>query len=171
MADTPYNVLFLCTGNSARSIMAEAIVDRVGGGRFKGFSAGSHPKGEVHPFALDILKKLNYDTGYVRSKSWDEFAAPGAPRMDFVFTVCDDAAKEECPYWPGQPMTAHWGVPDPAAVQGSEVERRLAFADAFRILNNRISIFVSLPMKSLDRLSLQRRLDEIGRAVPTREDV
>jgi arsenate reductase len=151
--------------------MAEAIVDRVGGGRFKGFSAGSHPKGEVHPFALDILKKLNYDTGYVRSKSWDEFAAPGAPRMDFVFTVCDDAAKEECPYWPGQPMTAHWGVPDPAAVQGSEVERRLAFADAFRILNNRISIFVSLPMKSLDRLSLQRRLDEIGKAVPTREDV
>ncbi len=171
MADTPYNVLFLCTGNSARSIMAEAIIDRVGGGRFKGFSAGSHPKGEVHPFALDILKKLNYDTAYARSKSWDEFAAPGAPRMDFVFTVCDDAAKEECPYWPGQPMTAHWGVPDPAAVQGSEVERRLAFADAFRMLNNRISIFVSLPMKSLDRLSLQRRLDEIGRAVPTREDV
>jgi arsenate reductase len=170
-AQSSYNVLFLCTGNSARSIMAEAIVDRVGGGRFKGFSAGSHPKGEVHPFALDILKKLNYDTGYVRSKSWDEFAAPGAPRMDFVFTVCDDAAKEECPYWPGQPMTAHWGVPDPAAVQGSEVERRLAFADAFRILNNRISIFVSLPMKSLDRLSLQRRLDEIGKAVPTREDV
>ena len=151
--------------------MAEAIINRVGGGRFKGFSAGSHPKGEVHPFALDILKKLNYDTGYARSKSWDEFAAPGAPRMDFVFTVCDDAAKEECPYWPGQPMTAHWGVPDPAAVQGSEVERRLAFADAFRILNNRISIFVSLPMKSLDRLSLQRRLDEIGKAVPTREDV
>jgi len=171
MVDTPYNVLFLCTGNSARSIMAEAIIDRVGGRLFKGFSAGSHPKGEVHPFALDILKKLNYDSTRSRSKSWDEFAAPGAPRMDFVFTVCDDAAKEECPLWPGQPMTAHWGLPDPAAVQGTEVERRLAFADAFRMLNNRISIFVSLPMKSLDKLSLQRRLDEIGRALPAREDV
>ena len=171
MVDTPYNVLFLCTGNSARSIMAEAIIDRVGGRLFKGFSAGSRPKGEVHPFALDILKKLNYDTTHARSKSWDEFAAPGAPRMDFVFTVCDDAAKEECPLWPGQPMTAHWGLPDPAAVQGTEVERRLAFADAFRMLNNRISIFVSLPMKSLDKLSLQRRLDEIGRALPAREDV
>jgi arsenate reductase len=171
MSDTPYNVLFLCTGISARSIMAEAIINRVGRGRFKGFSAGSHPKGEVHPFTLDILRKLNYDTHEARSKNWDEFATAGAPGMDFVFTVCDDAAKEECPYWPGQPMTAHWGVPDPAAVQGSEVERRLAFADAFRILNNRISIFVSLPMKSLDRLSLQRRLDEIGKAVPTREDV
>ena len=119
MVDTPYNVLFLCTGNSARSIMAEAIIDRVGGELFKRFSAGSHPKGEVHPFALDILKKLNYDTTHARSKSWDEFAAPGAPRMDFVFTVCDDVAKEECPYWPGQPMTAHWGLPDPAAVQGT----------------------------------------------------
>ncbi len=171
MVDTPYNVLFLCTGNSARSIMAEAIINRVGGGRFNGFSAGSHPKGGVHPFTLDILKKLNYDTTRARSKSWDEFAAPGAPRMDFVFTVCDDAAKEECPHWPGQPMTAHWGLPDPAAVQGTEVERRLAFADAFRMLNNRISIFVSLPMKSLDKLSLQRRLDEIGRALPAREDV
>jgi arsenate reductase (thioredoxin) len=171
MADSRYNVLFLCTGNSARSIMAEAIIDRVGGGRFKGFSAGSHPKGEVHPFALDILKRLNYDTARSRSKSWDEFAAPGAPRMDFVFTVCDDAASEECPHWPGQPMTAHWGVPDPAAAQGTEVERRLAFADAFRMLNNRISIFVSLPMKSLDKLSLQKRLNEIGRVLPTREDV
>jgi arsenate reductase len=171
MVDIPYNVLFLCTGNSARSIMAEAIINRVGGGRFKGFSAGSHPKGGVHPFTLGILNKLNYDTAHARSKSWDEFAAPGAPRMDFVFTVCDDAASEECPHWPGQPMTAHWGVPDPAAVQGTEVERRLAFADAFRMLNNRISIFVSLPMKSLDKLSLQRRLNEIGRVVPTREDV
>jgi arsenate reductase (thioredoxin) len=171
MVDTPYNVLFLCTGNSARSIMAEAIIDRVGGGLFKGFSAGSHPKGEVHPFALNILRKLNYDTTHAHSKSWDEFAPTGAPRMDFVFTVCDDAAKEECPHWPGQPMTAHWGLADPAAVQGTEVERRLAFADAFRMLNNRISIFVSLPMKSLDKLSLQRRLDEIGRVVPTREDV
>jgi arsenate reductase len=171
MANTPYNVLFLCTGNSARSIMAEAIINRVGGGNFKGFSAGSHPRGKVHPFTLEMLKRLNYDTAHARSKSWDEFAAPGAPPMDFVFTVCDDAASEECPHWPGQPMTAHWGVPDPAAVQGTEVERRLAFADAFRMLNNRISIFVSLPMKSLDKLSLQRRLDEIGRAVPTREDV
>jgi arsenate reductase (thioredoxin) len=170
-AQSSYNVLFLCTGNSARSIMAEAIINRVGRGGFQGFSAGSHPKSEVHPFALDILNKLNYDTVNVRSKSWEEFAAPGAPRMDFVFTVCDDAAKEECPYWPGQPMTAHWGLPDPAAAQGTEVERRLAFADAFRMLNNRISIFVSLPMKSLDKLSLQRRLDEIGRVVPTREDV
>jgi protein-tyrosine-phosphatase len=168
MADTPYNVLFLCTGNSARSIMAEAIIDRLGQGRFKGFSAGSHPKGEVHPFALDLLKRLNFATDTIRSKSWDEFAGQGAPRMDFVFTVCDDAAKEECPYWPGQPMTAHWGLPDPAAAQGNEAGRRLAFADAFRMLNNRISIFVSLPMKSLDKLSLQKRLDEIGRVVPTR---
>jgi arsenate reductase (thioredoxin) len=168
MTDAPYNVLFLCTGNSARSIMAEAIINRVGQGRFKGFSAGSHPKGEVHPFALDLLKRLNFATDTIRSKSWDEFAAQGAPRMDFVFTVCDDAAKEECPYWPGQPMTAHWGLPDPAAAQGSEAERRLAFADAFRMLNNRISIFVSLPMKSLDKLSLQKRLDEIGRVVPMR---
>jgi arsenate reductase len=168
MADTPYNVLFLCTGNSARSIMAEAIIDRLGQGRFKGFSAGSHPKGEVHPFARDLLKRLNFATDTIRSKSWDEFAGQGAPRMDFVFTVCDDAAKEECPYWPGQPMTAHWGLPDPAAAPGNEAERRLAFADAFRMLNNRISIFVSLPMKSLDKLSLQKRLDEIGRVVPMR---
>jgi protein-tyrosine-phosphatase len=168
MADTPYNVLFLCTGNSARSIMAEAIIDRLGQGRFKGFSSGSHPKGEVHPFALDLLKRLNFATDTIRSKSWDEFAGQGAPRMDFVFTVCDDAAKEECPYWPGQPMTAHWGLPDPAAAQGNEAGRRLAFADAFRMLNNRISIFVSLPMKSLDKLSLQKRLDEIGRVVPMR---
>ncbi len=171
MVATPYNVLFLCSGNSARSIMAEAIINRVGGGHFRGFSAGSHPKETVHPFTLELLKRLDYDTAKARSKSWDEFAAPGAPPMDFVFTVCDDAASEECPHWPGQPMTAHWGVPDPAAVQGTEVERRLAFADAFRMLNNRISIFVSLPMKRLDKLSLQRRLDEIGRAVPTREDV
>jgi len=169
MGDKPYNVLFLCTGNSARSIMAEAIIDRLGQGRFKGFSAGSHPKGAAHPFALDLLERLNYATDGLRSKSWDEFARPEAPRMDFVFTVCDDAAKEECPYWPGQPMTAHWGLPDPAAVQGTEAERRLAFADAFRMLNNRISIFVSLPMESLDKLSLQKRLAEIGRVVPLRE--
>ena len=169
MADTPYNVLFLCTGNSARSIMAEAIINRLGQGRFKGFSAGSHPKGHVHPRTLALLKRLNYPTDNVRSKSWDEFATSGAPRMDFVFTVCDDAAKEECPHWPGQPMTAHWGVPDPAAAQGTDAERALAFADAFRMLNNRISIFVSLPMRGLDKLSLQKRLDEIGRVVPIRE--
>ncbi|MFI5013805.1 MAG: arsenate reductase ArsC [Hyphomicrobiales bacterium] len=169
MADNPYNVLFLCTGNSARSIMAECIVDRLGQGRFKGFSAGSHPKGEVHPFARQLLEKLNFSTGALRSKDWNEFAGPKAPKMDFVFTVCDNAAKEECPYWPGQPMTAHWGLPDPAAAQGTEAERRLAFADAFRMLNNRISIFVALPMKSLDKLSLQRRLDAIGQALPARE--
>ena len=147
----PYNVLFLCTGNSARSILAEAILDREGRGRFRGFSAGSHPKGEVHPYALDLLKRLNHDTAFARSKSWDEFAAPGAPRMDFVFTVCDQAAAEECPYWPGQPMTAHWGVPDPAAAEGNEAEKRLAFSEAYRMLRNRISIFVNLPLASHGR--------------------
>jgi len=166
MTDTPLNVLFLCTGNSARSILAEAILGREGAGRFHAYSAGSHPKGAVHPHALDLLKKLNYDTGFARSKDWSEYAVPEAPRMDFVFTVCDNAAAEVCPVWPGQPMTAHWGVPDPAAAEGSEAERRLAFADTYRMLNNRISIFVNLPMRSLDRLSLQRRLDEIGRRLP-----
>lgn len=166
MSDAPLNVLFLCTGNSARSILAEAILKREGAGRFAAFSAGSYPKGEVHPFALDLLAKLNYDTGFARSKSWNEFAAAGAPEMDFVFTVCDSAAEEVCPIWPGQPITAHWGVPDPAAAQGSEAERRLAFADTYRLLNNRISIFVNLPMRSLDRLSLQSRLREIGRTLP-----
>ncbi|HVO04472.1 MAG TPA: arsenate reductase ArsC [Candidatus Cybelea sp.] len=161
-----FNVLFLCTGNSARSILAEAILNREGRGRFMAYSAGSHPKGEVHRFALDLLKKMNYPTQGLRSKSWDEFAEAGAPEMDFVFTVCDNAANELCPIWPGQPMTAHWGVPDPAAAEGSEVERRLAFADAYRQLNNRISIFTSLPIRSLDRLSLQKRLDEIGRKMP-----
>lgn len=158
----PYNVLFLCTGNSARSIMAECILNREGGGRYRGFSAGSHPTGKLNPFALSLLKRLNFDTGGLRSKSWDEFAAPGAPALDFVFTVCDDAAGELCPAWPGQPMTAHWGVPDPAAAAGSEAERAAFTADVFRMLSNRISIFVSLPMASLDRLSLQRRLREIG---------
>ncbi|HVZ00760.1 MAG TPA: arsenate reductase ArsC [Dongiaceae bacterium] len=161
-----FNVLFLCTGNSARSILAEAILDREGKGKFVAYSAGSHPKGEIHPFALDLLKKMNYPIGKFRSKSWDEFAQPGAPEMDFVFTVCDNAANEVCPIWPGQPMTAHWGVPDPAAAEGSEAERRLAFADAYRQLNNRISIFTSLPIQSLDKLSLQKRLDEIGRKMP-----
>jgi protein-tyrosine-phosphatase len=132
-------------------------------GRFKGYSAGSHPKGDVHPYALELLESLNYDTSFARSKSWDEFAADGAPVMDFVFTVCDQAAAEACPVWPGQPMSAHWGVPDPAAAEGNEAERRLAFSDAFRMLNNRISVFTSLPIASLDSLALQRQLDEIGR--------
>jgi protein-tyrosine-phosphatase len=165
MSRGPYNVLFLCTGNSARSILAEAIIGREGAGRFRGFSAGSHPKGAVHPHALDLLKRLNHDSGFARSKSWDEFAAPGAPRMDFVFTVCDRAA-EECPYWPGQPMTAHWGLPDPAAVEGDEAEKRLAFADAYRMLRNRISAFDSLPLASIDGLALKERLTEIGRDRP-----
>ena len=159
----PYNVLFLCTGNSARSILAEAIIEREGMGRFRGFSAGSHPKGELNPYAVQLLERLNHDTAAMRSKSWDEFARPEAPKMDFVFTVCDQAAAEECPYWPGQPMSAHWGLPDPAAVEGNEAERRLAFSETYRMLRNRISIFVNLPLNSLDRLALQDRLDEIGR--------
>lgn len=163
MPDRVFNVLFLCTGNSARSILAEAIMNREGRGRFRGFSAGSQPKGEVHPFAIELLQRMNHDTAFARSKSWDEFAAPGAPAMDFVFTVCDNAAKESCPVWPGQPMSAHWGVADPAAAEGTEAEKRLAFAEAYRMLANRISIFTSLPIASLDRLSLQERLDEIGR--------
>lgn len=167
MAESPYNVLFLCTGNSARSILAEAILNRMGQGRFKAFSAGSQPKGEVHPYAIELLKNINHDTSFARSKNWEEFAVPGAPEMNFVFTVCDNAAAEACPVWPGQPMTAHWGVPDPAAVAGTDAEKRLAFADAYRMLNNRISIFTSLPMNSLDRLALQKRLDEIGRGLPT----
>jgi arsenate reductase len=163
MTEHVYNVLFLCTGNSARSILAECILNREGRGRFRAFSAGSQPKGQVHPFALELLKKMNYPTAGLRSKSWDEFAQPGAPTLDFVFTVCDNAASEVCPIWPGQPMTAHWGVPDPAAAEGSDAERHLAFADAYRMLSNRISIFTNLPMHSLDRLTLQKRLDEIGR--------
>jgi protein-tyrosine-phosphatase len=166
MSETPYNVLFLCTGNSARSILAEAILNRVGQGRFKAFSAGSQPKGEVHPFALDLLRSLNHDTSFARSKSWEEFAVPGAPEMNFVFTVCDNAANESCPVWPGQPMTAHWGIRDPAAAEGTDAEKHFAFADAYRMLNSRISIFTSLPMKTLDRLALQKRLDEIGRDLP-----
>jgi arsenate reductase (thioredoxin) len=166
MTDHVYNVLFLCTGNSARSIMAECILNREGKGRFRAFSAGSHPKGQVHPFAIELLKKLNHPTAGLRSKNWEEFAAPGAPAMDFVFTVCDNAANEVCPVWPGQPMTAHWGLPDPAAAEGTDAERHLAFADAYRMLLNRISIFTSLPMRSLDRLALQARLDEIGRSHP-----
>lgn len=162
MSENLRNVLFLCTGNSARSIIAEAIMNRLGMGKFKGFSAGSMPKGDVHPLALALLKKQNYDVSGLRSKSWEEFAAPGAPQMDFVFTVCDNAANEVCPVWPGQPMTAHWGVPDPAAVEGSDAEKAFAFADTHRMLYQRIGIFVNLPLVSLDRLSLQRSLDEIG---------
>jgi arsenate reductase len=158
-----FNVLFLCTGNSARSIMAEAIMNRVGQGRFRAYSAGSQPKGAVHPQALALLKKLNFDTTGFRSKSSTEFSQPGAPELDFVFTVCDNAAAEACPLWPGQPMTAHWGVPDPAAAVGTEAEIAFAFADTYRMLNARISIFVSLPMRSLDQLSLQKQLDEIGK--------
>jgi arsenate reductase len=165
MPDHIYNVLFLCTGNSARSILAECILNREGNGRFKAFSAGSFPKGQVHPFALDLLKKMNYPTAGLRSKSWDEFAEVGAPHLEFVFTVCDNAANEICPIWPGQPMTAHWGVPDPAAAEGTEAERHLAFAEAYRMLSNRISIFASLPLRSLDHLSLQKRMDEIGRSL------
>ena len=161
--DKLFNVLFLCTGNSARSVMGECILNRLGRGRFRAFSAGSHPKGEINLHTIETLKKLNYVTDDLRSKSWDEFAVPGAPELQFVFTVCDQAAQEVCPLWPGQPMSAHWGIPDPAAVEGNEAERRIAFADAYRMLSNRISIFVNLPMASLDRLTLQRRLDEIGR--------
>ena len=164
MADRTYNVLFLCTGNSARSILAECVLNRLGRPRFRAFSAGSFPKGEVHPYALDMLRRQNYPVSELRSKSWDEFAGPAAPRLDFVFTVCDRAAAEVCPIWPGQPMSAHWGLPDPAAAQGSEAERRLAFADTLRMLTNRISIFVSLPLASLDKLTLQKRLDAIGTA-------
>jgi protein-tyrosine-phosphatase len=159
----PYNVLFLCTGNSARSIMAEAILNRVGWGKFRAFSAGSHPKGFVHRSVLDLLRKLNHDVSSLRSKSWAEFSHPAAPKLDFVFTLCDDAAAEACPVWPGQPMTAHWGMPDPAAASGNEAEVGLAFANTHRMLNNRISIFTSLPLRSLDELSLQRQLDAIGK--------
>lgn len=166
MSSETYNVLFLCTGNSARSIIAEAILNRDGRGRFKAFSAGSRPAGHVHPEALALLTKLNFKTEDFRSKDWSEFADPAAPVMDFVFTVCDNAAEETCPVWPGQPMSAHWGVLDPASVNGNESEKRLAFSDTFRMLNNRISIFVNLPLSSLDKLSLQERLDEIGSKAP-----
>ena len=165
------NVLFLCTHNSARSIIAEAVMNRLGRGKFKGYSAGSMPSGKVQPLAITMLRNLNYDTSKLRSKPWDEFAKPGAPQLDFVFTVCDNAANEVCPIWPGQPMSAHWGLPDPSAVQGSETERALAYADTHRMLYQRISIFTNLPLSSLDKLSLQKRLDDIGKttADATRE--
>ena len=161
--DRSYNVLFLCTGNSARSVMAEAIINRVGQSRFKGYSAGSHPRGEVHPLTLELLRRMGHDTHGLRSKSWDEFTTPDAPLLDFVFTLCDQAAAEVCPVWPGQPMTAHWGLPDPAAVLGTDVQRALAFADAYGMLERRLGIFTSLPIRALDSLTLQRRLDDIGR--------
>jgi arsenate reductase len=164
MSDRSYDVLFLCTGNSARSILAEAILNRLGEGRFRAHSAGSFPKGAVHPLALDLLQRENHPTAALRSKSWDEFAAPGAPPLDFVFTVCDQAAGEACPVWPGQPMTAHWGLPDPAAVDGTPAEQGLAFADTYRRLERRIGAFVNLPLASLDRMALQRRLVAIGEA-------
>jgi protein-tyrosine-phosphatase len=166
MPDRIFNVLFLCTGNSARSILGESIVERVGGGRFRGFSAGSHPKGQVHPYAIDLLASLDYPTSGLSSKSWDRFSVAGAPQMDFIFTVCDDAAGEACPVWLGQPMTAHWGIPDPAAVQGSEIVRRAAFRAAYNALENRVRIFANLPFAALDRMSLQHQLDAIGRTAP-----
>lgn len=163
MTARPYNVLFLCTGNSARSILAEAILNKLGAGKFHAFSAGSQPKGQVHPEALRLLYSLGYQTSGYRSKSWDEFARRGAPEFDFVFTVCDNAAAEACPLWPGQPMTAHWGIPDPAAAKGTAAEIALAFKDAYRMLHQRIGIFTSLPLRSLDHLTLQRKLKDIGR--------
>jgi protein-tyrosine-phosphatase len=165
--DRPYNVLFLCTGNSARSILAEALMNHWGRGRFRGLSAGSHPKGTVHPIALQLLQRMNLPTDGLRSKSWDEFAVPDAAPLDFVFTVCDNAAGEVCPYWPGQPMTAHWGIPDPAAVEGTDVEKWVAFRSAFQSLDNRIKIFTSLPLVSLDRIKLQEHLNAIGKVPPS----
>jgi arsenate reductase (thioredoxin) len=163
MTDRIFNALFLCTGNSARSVMAEALLRKLGAARFNAFSAGSHPKGSVNPFALRVLGSYGFPTEGYRSKSWDEFAAPGAPLMDFVFTVCDSAAGEICPVWPGQPMTAHWGIEDPAAVEGSDLEKEKAFVTAFKYLRNRISIFISLPVASLDKMAISAKLHEIGR--------
>jgi arsenate reductase len=162
MNERVFNVLFLCTGNSSRSILAEGLMNRWGGGRFRGFSAGSHPSGTVNPHAIALLEKVGIATAGVRSKSWDEFVAPGAPQMNFIFTVCDNAAGEVCPYWPGIPMTAHWGVPDPAAVQGSEAEKERAFWSAFRSLETRIKLFAALPLAKLDELALRHRLADIG---------
>jgi arsenate reductase len=169
MTDGVYHVLFLCTGNSARSILAESLINHWGRGRFVGHSAGSLPKGKVHPIALELLRHMKMPADGMRSKSWDEFARPGAPKLDFVFTVCDNAAAESCPVWPGQPMTAHWGVADPAAVEGSDADKWLAFRQAFRELESRVRIFTSLPIESLDRVKLQERLREIGRSRPVEE--
>ena len=163
MADRPHNVLFLCTGNSARSIIAEAILNKVGAGHFRAHSAGSQPKGKVNPHTIHLLQNLSYDTSGYRSKSWDEFAKAGEPEFDFVFTVCDSAAAEACPVWPGHPATAHWGIPDPAEAKGTPAEIALAFEDAYRMLNQRIAVFTALPLRSIDALSLQSKLREIGR--------
>ncbi len=162
MSERVFNVLFLCTGNSARSILAEAILNAIGKGRFRAFSAGSHPAGKVNPFAIELLQQQNLGTAGLRSKNWDEFAAAGAPHLDFVFTVCDNAAGEVCPVWPGKPMTAHWGVADPAAVAGSDTEKRTAFAAAFKLLHRRISLFASLPLTKLDAQAIKREVDQIG---------
>jgi arsenate reductase len=164
MADRVYKVLFLCTGNSARSILAEAILNHRGKGKFVGFSAGSHPKGAVNPYALALLQRMGMSTEGLRSKAWDEFAQPGAPPLDFVFTVCDNAAGEVCPVWPGQPMTAHWGQPDPAAVEGTDLDKTTAFRDGFRMLERRINLFTALPISSLDRLALSYKVREIGKS-------
>lgn len=163
MTDKPFNVLILCTGNSARSILGEALVNHWGKGKFVGYSAGSSPKGTVHPIALELLRKMNLPTEGMRSKSWDEFARPGAPQLDFIFTVCDNAAGEMCPIWPGHPMAAHWGVEDPAAVEGSDAQKWIAFRTALRELESRIKIFTSLPIRSLDKVTLQERLRAIGK--------
>jgi protein-tyrosine-phosphatase len=160
----PYNVLFLCTGNSARSILSEALLNRNGHGQFRAWSAGSKPAGAVNPLALELLQRLGYETAGLRSKSWDEFAKPGAPKLDFVFTVCDNAAAETCPYWPGQPITAHWGIPDPAAVQGPIEDRRKAFEAAYVAMDRRIGLFTSLPLRGLEQLAIQRKVEEIGRS-------
>ena len=164
MKERIYNVLFLCTGNSARSILAESLLNSLGHGEFRAFSAGSYPKGQVHPMAVDLLKRMNLPTENLRSKSWDEFAAPGAPPIDFIFTVCDNAAGEVCPIWPGKPMTAHWGIADPAAVEGTDADRAFAFRRALKELETRIKLFTSLPIASLDGMTLQSRLREIGQS-------
>jgi arsenate reductase len=166
MPHPPYNVLFLCTGNSARSVIAEAILARLGGARFRAFSAGSHPKGTIHPMTLAVLREHGHDTSGLRSKSWDELAQPGAPPLDFVFTVCDDAAGEVCPVWPGQPITAHWGVDDPAAFEGPPDEQRWIFRRVYQVLERRIDLFANLSFESLDRLALRARLAEIGKSEP-----
>jgi len=166
MADRPYNVLFLCTGNSARSILAESLLNHWGNGRFHGYSAGSFPKGQVHPISIALLQQLNLPTEGLRSKSWDEFAAPGAPPLDFIFTVCDNAAGEVCPVWPGKPMTAHWGIEDPAAASGTDAEKWTAFRKTLRELENRIKLFINLPVATLNKITLQRRIEAIGKALP-----
>jgi arsenate reductase (thioredoxin) len=166
MVEKVYNALFLCTGNSARSILAESILNKLGNGRFRGFSAGSHPNGRVNPLALDLLKRLDFPTTGLRSKSWDEFAGTNGIHFDFVITVCDNAAGEACPVWPGHPVTAHWGIPDPAAVEGTEMDKKLAFSQAFQSMDRRIKLFLSLPMASIDQICIKERMDEIGQSPP-----